>query len=299
MPESCGTLGISSPSSPRDPMVLLAWDYSRIAYQSREEAEEYALGTLDATRFDFIEGGIDSEVILAEYAGNRAIIAFRGSESIAKDFLLTNIVGWLATFVDEALGTDVVIHNGFLSEYRSVESRIINALNSYNFNELIITGHSLGSALAQICAYDLQKRGYPVTAVFGFGGPRVGKQGWKSVYEQLGLQDRTILFVNRDDPIPSLRTQSTNDGWRHVGRLHKLADGICDPTSDNVVENYATDQAWWDFNIPFIDDFFEMLEDGGQSYAAKDGPHSLSEGYWPYLANQCTKGCPLEQYMEC
>ena len=279
-------------------MVLLALDYSNIAYNTPQEAKDYALGVLDATRFNFIQGGIDTEVVLAEYSGGRAIISFRGTESMAKDMLLTNIGGCLATFVDDALGTDVVIHNGFLSEYRSVESRIINALNSYNFNELIITGHSLGSALAQICAYSLQRRGYPVTAVYGFGGPRVGKDGWKSVYERLGLQERTLLFVNRDDPIPSLRTQSTNDGWRHAGRLHKLTDGVCDPTSDNIVENYATDQIWWDFNIPFIDDFFEMLEDGVQSLAMA-GPHSLSEGYWPYLKNQCARGCPLEQYMEC
>ncbi|KAJ6319600.1 hypothetical protein OIU78_015082 [Salix suchowensis] len=107
---------------------------------------------------------------------------------------------------------DVKVESGFLSLYTSNESddkfglkscreqllsEVSRLLNLYKGEELSISlaGHSMGSSLALLLAYDIAELGLnrlgapdldiPVT-VFSFGGPRVGNLGFKERCEELG-----------------------------------------------------------------------------------------------------------------
>lgn len=55
--------------------------------------------------------------------------------------------------------------------------------------------HSLGGALAQLAAFDLESdwNDYEVVSgVYTFGGPRVGDQAWTEAYEKVYLTGKTI-----------------------------------------------------------------------------------------------------------
>ncbi|KAK3166240.1 hypothetical protein QOZ80_1AG0043240 [Eleusine coracana subsp. coracana] len=68
-----------------------------------------------------------------------------------------------------------------------------------------LAGHSMGSALALLFAYDLAElglnRGAPVT-VFSFGGPRVGNAAFKARCDELGV--KALRVANVHDPITKL-----------------------------------------------------------------------------------------------
>lgn len=119
---------------------------------------------------------------------------------------------------------DVKVEEGFLSLYTSDEtttsrfgmgscreqvlSEIWRLLREYKEEKnlsLTMTGHSLGSALAMLVAYDVAELGLnkniPVT-VFSFGGPRVGNLGFKKRCEELGV--KVLRIANVNDPVTKL-----------------------------------------------------------------------------------------------
>ncbi|CAI9117394.1 OLC1v1018786C1 [Oldenlandia corymbosa var. corymbosa] len=134
---------------------------------------------------------------------------------------------------------DVKVEAGFLSLYTSNEkelkfglpscrqqllSEISRLLNLYKDEEMSITiaGHSMGSALAHLRAYDISELGLnkvvkndsarvPVT-VFSFGGPRVGNSGFKKRFEELGV--KVLRIVNAKDPITKLPGVFFNEGFK-------------------------------------------------------------------------------------
>lgn len=153
---------------------------------------------------------------------------------------------------------DVKVESGFLSLYTSDESstsrfgilscreqllsEISRLLKKYKGENISLTmaGHSMGSALALLLAYDvaelgLNKLGHdtvngkltevPVT-VFSFGGPRVGNLGFKNRCEDLGV--KVLRIANVNDPVTKLpgvlfnnenfRVSSLGFSWyAHVG----------------------------------------------------------------------------------
>ncbi|WOL12006.1 hypothetical protein Cni_G20770 [Canna indica] len=82
-----------------------------------------------------------------------------------------------------------------------------------------VTGHSLGSALAMLSAYDMAEMGLNVgakggrvaTAVFSFSGPRVGNRQFKERFEgELGI--KALRVVNVHDTVPKVPGILFNEG---------------------------------------------------------------------------------------
>lgn len=125
---------------------------------------------------------------------------------------------------------DVKVEAGFLNLYTATESdcrfckssardqvlsELRRLLQKYRGEKLsiTITGHSLGSALAMLSAYDIAEMGLnqsesddeaestPIT-VFSFAGPRVGNAAFKDRCEQLGL--KFLRVVNVHDSVPKV-----------------------------------------------------------------------------------------------
>ncbi|KAL5849153.1 hypothetical protein ACOSQ4_007166 [Xanthoceras sorbifolium] len=135
---------------------------------------------------------------------------------------------------------DVKVESGFLSLYTSDESdnkfglgscreqllsEVSRLINKYKGEELSITlaGHSMGSSLAILLAYDISELGLnktdssreiPVT-VFSYGGPRVGNPGFKKRCEELGV--KVLRIVNVNDPITKLPGVVFNENFRVLG----------------------------------------------------------------------------------
>jgi hypothetical protein len=78
-----------------------------------------------------------------------------------------------------------------------------------------LVGHSMGSALAMLLAYDLTEsgltrdRGAPIT-VFSFGGPRVGNAAFEARCDELGV--KALRVANVLDPVTKLPGLFLNEG---------------------------------------------------------------------------------------
>ena len=173
------------------------------------------------------------------------LITFRGT--VTNQEWITNFMSSLAPARLDPHNPrpEVKVEAGFLSLYTSDESdskfglescreqllsEVSRLLNKYKTEELSITlaGHSMGSSLALLHAYDIAELGLnkdnsnqeiPIT-VFSFGGPRVGNSGFKQRCEELGL--KVLRIVNLHDPITKLPGIVFNENFRVLGGRYEF-----------------------------------------------------------------------------
>ena len=146
------------------------------------------------------------------------VIAFRGTASL-RDWLTD------AEFPLRPLpGTPARVHEGFLTAIDSILPDLLAFLAPPQAPcpaprasvPILLTGHSLGGALAVLAAWFLQAQGLPVHSVYTFGQPRVGDRAFASRYASL-LGARTHRVVNQNDLVP--RVPGVLLGYRHAGEL--------------------------------------------------------------------------------
>jgi triacylglycerol lipase len=152
---------------------LRRWGYSRIA--------------------EFADRRTDTYAFLAA-KDNTLILSFRGTSGL-KNFLTD--ANALRVRADWLKGT---VHDGFKSALNSVWPEIVSKIGPHEEqqNEIWLTGHSLGAALAQLAALRLTQEGYRVHNVYTFGTPRVGDRDFVADYDQK-LGARTFPHVNHRD----------------------------------------------------------------------------------------------------
>ena len=147
-------------------------------------------------------------------ASNLTVIAFRGS---------VGTLNWLEDFDvtlvprPDACASCQVSKGFFLDTYQTITQDVRDALAAVRAavggpSPVLVTGHSLGAALAELLAYDLATAaaaaGPPVqlAAVLTFGKPRVGNAAWAAAWTA-ALQTATPVayrVVHYEDPVPHL-----------------------------------------------------------------------------------------------
>lgn len=115
-------------------------------------------------------------------------------------------------------GNDAKLHRGFADAYRSVAERVMTGIRemlSDHQRPVFITGHSLGGALAVICAFDCvltlglsAKDLYVAT----YGSPRVGNAAFRRLY------DESIPASWRVSVAPDIVAKLPKVGYQHVGK---------------------------------------------------------------------------------
>ena len=153
------------------------------------------------------------------------VVALQGSDSIV-DYI--DDILFLYTSCDLVPGCKV--HTGFWNNWNASKSTIFSAVAtataSYPSYNLVITGHSLGAAVATIAAAYLRQNGYPCD-LYTYGSPRVGNGIFADfVTNQTGV---TARITHLDDPVPRLPPLLT--GYRHTSPEYWLSDGTA--TTDN------------------------------------------------------------------
>lgn len=98
----------------------------------------------------------------------------------------------------------VGVHLGFLNIYESVRDKIFKILQKINPNKnipIVLTGHSMGSAVSTLCLIDLHNSLYK-TICYNFASPRVGDINFSKAVDRLNL--KLYRIVNEDDQVPFL-----------------------------------------------------------------------------------------------
>ena len=144
------------------------------------------------------------------------IIAFRGSED--NDDWNTNFDISMSPYEFELSHMRLPggeVHDGFLNRWKELRSEIHTHISKFTTIDqpLIITGHSLGGAIATLCALDLAISGLSVKLVV-FGSPRVGNDDFARLVDH--VLDNHIRVINWGDPVP--RVPPLAVGYRHAGK---------------------------------------------------------------------------------
>jgi len=198
------------------------------------------------------DASTETRCLVAELAdvGKFTCIAFRGTADVRN---------WLTDleFPKIPLAHGVRVHHGFIKSTDAILPLLQAKLgHPADSPPLIITGHSLGGALAALAAFELQRAGYNVESVYTFASPRVGNAGWRDMYNQL-LRDRTFRVAAVGDLVPLVPGIYTTfrDGYRHVGTEVLLSGSelLLEPShliemiKDGWAAYWAFRSADWDF----------------------------------------------------
>ncbi|CAI0466678.1 unnamed protein product [Linum tenue] len=104
---------------------------------------------------------------------------------------------------------DAMVHHGFYSAYHNttIRSGILNAIKKakqyYGKLDIMLTGHSMGGAIAAFCALDLVVNCEAENVqLMTFGQPRVGNAVFATYYKE--LVPNAIRVVNERDIVPHL-----------------------------------------------------------------------------------------------
>jgi hypothetical protein len=139
--------------------------------------------------------------------GDAQVLAFRGTEPNEIETLLADAdslkIRWREGYV----------HEGFLAQFASVwlampGCGVPEGIGSYvaarRKNNLYVTGHSLGAALATLALRELQvdDRKPPVSALYTFGSPKTGDTMFAEAVAFAARGKTSIFrFVYADDPV--------------------------------------------------------------------------------------------------
>ena len=115
-------------------------------------------------------------------SADEIIIAFRGTSSTTD--WISDMIASQKKF--KYIKDDVLSHRGFTDIYSSARNGIVNVLHRLSPEKtLYITGHSLGAALATLCAIDIAANTpYRSPHLYTFGSPRVGDPAFMKVFTQ-------------------------------------------------------------------------------------------------------------------
>jgi len=163
---------------------------SLVAYEPQGPATEQRFRAMGFDRVTFLDRGTTQAVIAS--STRLVLLAFRGTEPTRWEDLRTD--GALCQ--TPALGG--LVHRGFLAALDLVWPAALAAVQAQGGRPVVVTGHSLGGALAVLAAARLEAAGIPVTSVYTFGQPKVGDPAFAAAFP---ARDRLHRVVNRGDPV--------------------------------------------------------------------------------------------------
>ncbi|MGI9553602.1 MAG: lipase family protein [Thermodesulfobacteriota bacterium] len=176
--------------------------------------EPYDLVIQILTPESFTSEGFDEEVPIAFIAtkDDNIYVVFRGTKTISEWIIDADFP--FVPYVDPGGG---MTEQGFTDFYEDFNDLIISTVNMLKeqgtFNNLYITGHSLGAALAVVSTPDLlMKTGFENPVMYNFAGPRVGDSDFKTFYDAFNLESWRVF--NTNDLVPMLPPELL--GYTHV-----------------------------------------------------------------------------------
>jgi predicted lipase len=133
---------------------------------------------------------------------NAVTISFRGSADIKNWIYNLNTV-----IVNYPGCSGCQVHQGFYSAYTGVaplvRTMVSSLLSLYRGAKLVITGHSLGGAMAVLCSLDMKEIHGKVDYVYTYGQPRVGNQNFANFYQtQIANAFRVINYADMVPHVP-------------------------------------------------------------------------------------------------
>lgn len=149
--------------------------------------------------------------------------------------------GWIRNFFfDKKVipynnqNTQIRIHHGFLEAYLSIRQQVHNVIKILGNTNIIISGFSLGGAIATLCAVDIQYNFPEIGFIdcYILGAPRVGNSQFVESYNK--RVPNTYRIINGKDIATKLPPFIFN--YEHVA------------TKENIIK-IGKNEWWKDFSV--------------------------------------------------
>ena len=181
---------------------------SRLSYADGVAVHAMARGSwkLESCRFFEVD---DTECFISSSPA-AVLIAFRGTQEVRD---------WLADF--NALSSTRpygVVHRGFYHQFLAVQAQLEQVLSQFPNRPILLTGHSLGGAVATIAAAEWHNK-YNIRAIYTYGQPAVGRGDFVPFMNN-SYGTKFFRFVNNNDIVPQVPPN-----FQHVGRLFQFDSG--------------------------------------------------------------------------
>uniref|UniRef100_A0A0D6R374 Fungal lipase-type domain-containing protein n=1 Tax=Araucaria cunninghamii TaxID=56994 RepID=A0A0D6R374_ARACU len=207
-------------------------------------------------RFQMVELIVDVENCLQAFVGiaediGATVIAFRGTQE-------NSFRNWVENLFFKQVDLDYpgmsgsMVHHGFYSAYHNTSLRpgVVEAVKRIQKRDvplpIMVTGHSMGGAMASFCALDLTVNyGAKDVQVVTFGQPRIGNKFFADYYNM--FVPKTIRVTHNHDIVPHLPPYYTHflkrtyhhfpqEIWIHsvgFGSLVFDVERICDGSGED------------------------------------------------------------------
>jgi|TARA_Y100000004_G_scaffold124158_1_gene139625 triacylglycerol lipase len=177
-------------------------------------SEMARLAYLDPQQFDeeFVElpGYVNREFICADNAEgyiiefeDTVILSFRGTQPSQLKDITADLKFWR---IDPSSNGEK-IHSGFWKEAFSLFPLVVAKTQELRHKPFLITGHSLGGAIAVVMTGFLLDIGYNIQHLYTYGQPRVGN---KKFCSKIDRECNWQRFVNNNDIVPRVPLKA---GW--------------------------------------------------------------------------------------
>lgn len=230
------------------PLVALAVEACRLAYVKAEHGPGPLRQLQDAwARVGFTEvqpfqgsAFVDAQGFAAWRPEDRTgVVAFRGTEPEKLADLGTN----LSILPVKAPGCPGRVHRGFALAYESLHEQVTAWLSRGSISELLVCGHSLGGAMAMVCAQRLRP-----SLLVTLGCPRVGNEEFVQALEGLPAERIVDCCDVVPDLPPPLFGYAHPTAFRYIaadGQVHATpAPGFVAGDRAMGREVYAARYAW-------------------------------------------------------
>ena len=206
-----------------------------------------ALAMYALTEYEVLyEPKTDTKAILA-WGNNIILLAFKGSSSVENAITNINVIKcvhlpyrWHAAssiWGFRMVKSVVRVHRGFYNAWKrhGYSERVLNRVDSIfegmrnrSNTTFLLTGHSLGGALATLAAHDIKCR-FPEhhVTVYTYGQPRVGNRSFALEYNK--LVDEHFSIINDGDPVSSVPKSLYKRAGERV-RINDRGDIMISPT---------------------------------------------------------------------
>ena len=142
------------------------------------------------------------------------ILVFRGTSSLENWKLNAK-----ALHIEHAYHGSV--HRGFYKAFMSLGAQILNRMEIRNAElPILITGHSLGGAMATLAMAELLNANIPVACCYTFGSPKVGDNHFADQF----LGQNLFRVINRNDVVSRLPLNILNMQYQHAGESHYFSE---------------------------------------------------------------------------
>ena len=200
----------------------------KMTYSSAINHHQFKYGKTNIIEQKIVHGSIDRGYCRLFWNNDTIIIAFRGTREDI-DWKISNLKILPIKLSDCGKESERIrVHQGFhntlnfidrTTQKRSLDAIIAHIQENHLFNgrKIVITGHSLGGALAILFAvklrhYNPEYFNKHISEIVTFGSPAVGFKAFQDYYQE--LDDKTIRIVNNSDIVPF----TPPFFYRHIGK---------------------------------------------------------------------------------